>query len=110
EVLLRKAGNFSGVMALGGGALQDEKIIRQLKSIGLLIFLDAPFSVLLQRLKNDGSRPLLSNADYEKTENKIKKLLEQRRPLYSQSHITVQTGDRHPVEITNLILEKLQKS
>ncbi|MEX0769469.1 MAG: shikimate kinase [Balneolaceae bacterium] len=108
EILEQKSEGLNGVMALGGGALRNQEVIRRLKSIGRLIFLDAPLSVLSERLKNDGNRPLLNETDDEKTEKKIRDLLTERRPFYSQSHITIQTGRRQPAEIVNIILEKIQ--
>lgn len=98
----------NGVMALGGGALQDQAVINHLKRIGWLIFLDAPLSVLLNRLKSDQSRPLLNRHGTEETEKKINRLLSERRHYYLQSHITVKIREQAPAEIVNVILEKIQ--
>lgn len=98
----------SGVVALGGGALQNQQIIEHLKINGLLIFLKAPRSVLLERLKKDSGRPLLQHTDDTTIRIKIDKLLEERIPLYNRSHITIHTERMNPEEISESIIRKMK--
>jgi shikimate kinase len=69
---------------------------------GLIIWLDAPIQIILQRLAADNTRPLLQDADME---SKLRSLLEQRQPMYSQAdlHITISATET-PEEIATRIL------
>jgi shikimate kinase len=70
---------------------------------GLIVWLDVPVELLYSRLVEDTTRPLLQDADLK---GKLRSLLEQRTPLYSQAdlHITIQEGEA-PEEIANRIIE-----
>jgi shikimate kinase len=69
---------------------------------GLIIWLDAPIGIILQRLAEDNTRPLLQDADIE---SKLTSLWEQRQPMYSQAdlHITMSATET-PEEIVTRIL------
>lgn len=107
EILLQKAKMEKGVVALGGGSLQDQKITTHLKEKGWLIFLDAPLSVLSNRLKNATNRPLLQTNNKEANEEKIRKLLNFRRPLYTQSHFKIDVSEKTAQDIADLIIENI---
>lgn len=98
----------AGVVALGGGALQNMEITKELKRSGWLIFLDAPISVLLSRLQHDKSRPLLNQSGQESPAEKLQRLYRERRPRYTQAHITIQIGTESPGEIAEAILARLK--
>nr|WP_175586777.1 shikimate kinase [Nostoc sp. UIC 10630] len=70
---------------------------------GLIVWLDVPVELIYRRLAEDTTRPLLQDTDLK---GKLRSLLEQRTPLYSQAdlHITVQEGDT-PEDIANRIIE-----
>ena len=51
KILIRESQNFKGVMALGGGSLQNQHIIDHLKIYGWLVFLDVPQSVISGELQ-----------------------------------------------------------
>ncbi|MEH2348229.1 MAG: shikimate kinase [Nostoc sp.] len=70
---------------------------------GLIVWLDVPVELLYSRLAEDTTRPLLQDTDLK---GKLRSLLEQRTPLYSQAdlHITVQEGET-PEDIANRIIE-----
>ncbi|MEH1794869.1 shikimate kinase [Nostoc sp.] len=70
---------------------------------GLIVWLDVPVELIYSRLAEDTTRPLLQDADLK---SKLRSLLEQRTPLYSQAdlHITVQEGET-PEDIANRIIE-----
>ncbi|MBD0385382.1 MAG: shikimate kinase [Nostoc sp. C3-bin3] len=72
---------------------------------GLIVWLDAPVELIYSRLAEDTTRPLLQDAD---PKGKLRSLLEQRTPLYSQAdlHITVQEGET-PEDIAKRILEAI---
>jgi len=96
--------NSQKVIALGGGALQNQEVVTHIKKNGLLIFLDVPLSVLSKRLANASGRPLLQNADEKETEMKIAKLLSERTKYYSQAHIKIETEKYSPGLIADKII------
>lgn len=72
---------------------------------GLIVWLDASVELIYSRLAEDTTRPLLQDADLK---GKLRSLLEQRTPLYSQAdlHITVGEGET-PEEIAKRVLEAI---
>lgn len=112
KILIRESQYFKGVMALGGGSLQNQHIIDHLKIYGWLIFLDVPQSVISERITGDTNRPMLNANDNEsadhKADSKIQRLMAERRPLYEQAEVTIQTGDKPADEIADELIKKLK--
>lgn len=110
KLLIRESQRFDGVMALGGGSLQNQRMVDHLKVYGWLIFLNVPKSVILDRLSSSQNRPKLkgNNAGSEQLNQTISALLKQRLPLYSQAEITIDTGSATPPEIAETILNRLK--
>ncbi len=80
------------VLATGGGAILSKKSRKILASSGVVFYLKASVESILNRSKNETSRPLLNTANKHET---IKNLLEQRTPLYeSVAHHTINTDRR----------------
>ncbi len=70
------------VIALGGGAVLDEANVAELLLTGIVIYLEVPAQVLIDRLAaDDGTRPLLTG-DLEHT---VRTTLAAREPLYRQA-------------------------
>lgn len=111
SLLIRESQYFKGVMALGGGSLQNQHIVDHLKIYGWLIFLDVPHSVISKRVAGDANRPMLKTGSTKQEETngrlKIETLLKQRLPLYRQAEITVSADDRPADEIVHEIIKKL---
>ncbi len=110
KLLIRESQKISGVMALGGGSLQNQRIVDHLKIYGWMIFLNVPESVLLDRLSGDKNRPKLKQGkeNREELRKTISTLFEQRLQLYSQAQITVDTNSDSPGEIAETILKKIK--
>ncbi len=110
KLLIRESQKISGVMALGGGSLQSQRVVDHLKIYGWMIFLNVPKSVLLDRLSGDKNRPKLKNRKQNSEELKktLDTLFEQRLPLYSQAQITVDTNSDSPGEVAENILKKIK--
>ncbi|MEH2144888.1 shikimate kinase [Nostoc sp.] len=72
---------------------------------GLIVWLDAPVELIYSRLAEDSTRPLLQDID---PKGKLRSLLEQRTPLYSQAdlHITEQEGDT-PEDVATRVIEAI---
>lgn len=108
SLLIRVSQKFNGIMALGGGSLQNQHIVDHLKLYGWLIFLDVPQSVILSRISGDSNRPMLKGKKPDDQENsKVARLLEKRLPLYQQAEITILTEYRPVDEIVHEIIKKL---
>jgi len=63
--------------------------------MGMIIWLDAPVDVLMERLKNDNTRPLLQETNLEE---KLTALLEERKKLYQQADITIAIAKNQTTE------------
>lgn len=82
------------VLATGGGAILSSKTRELIINNGQVFYLKASIETILNRAKNENSRPLLKTANKRKT---ITELVKQRTPLYeSVAHHTINT-DRHTV-------------
>ncbi|MCH8845410.1 MAG: shikimate kinase AroK [Proteobacteria bacterium] len=69
------------VLATGGGAVLSEGNRAILIDRGFVVYLKSDIDQLLKRTSRDNKRPLLQNADHEAV---IKKLLNERGPLYEE--------------------------
>lgn len=108
SLLIKESQNFSGVMALGGGALQNQHIVDHLKIYGWLVFLDVPQSVISSRISGDSNRPMLDSEDANNAvKSKVESLLEERLPLYQQAEITIDAGNRKAENVAKEIIKKL---
>lgn len=104
NLLIQESKHMSGVIALGGGSLQNQQVVDHLKIYGLLVFLKVPQSVLLKRLKSGRNRPMLSKTNIEQ---KIDQLLKERNPFYEQADITITIGTESHNQVVNNLLKKL---
>lgn len=82
------------VVACGGGTFVDPDNIRLMRSSGIVICLTSSPEMILKRTQNFTHRPLLNVEDPLK---RIKELLDQRMPFYSQAHHMIDC-DRLSVE------------
>jgi len=94
DALLDVVRNFKGVVALGGGTLQNQHIVDHIKVNGLLIFIETPFSVIFQRIMNEPHRPLLldeegSLKDKEVLKKQLNSLYRKRLPFYEQAELKI---------------------
>lgn len=92
EVLAELLQSEKPVIALGGGALQDEAQAREIRQNSILCFIDAPFDSILERVQRNTRRPLLLDENGKlKPEHEIITILQtldqKRRPLYETAHI-----------------------
>ena len=104
-VLDQIAGWHSLVVATGGGVVTRPRNWGHLQQ-GVVIWLDAPAELLLQRLRRDPTpRPLLASED---PAARLQELLGQRRPLYAQADLTlVQQEGEDPARVAQRLLEQL---
>lgn len=107
EILRRALERENIVLSCGGGAIIDIQNRRLLKKKSIVVWLDASAEVIAERLKDDGSRPLLADNSKESIVN----LLEKRLELYREaSEIRVQTDDLDINQVALYIAEKIGAS
>lgn len=108
DLLLNYSQNLDGVLALGGGGLQNQHLLDHIKLQGWLIYLEAPAEVLFQRLQTSEGRPMLGGRAEDDLFSRIDTLLKQRKPLYRQAQITINTEGLNPREVVQKIIQKLK--
>ncbi|MEQ8973586.1 MAG: shikimate kinase [Coleofasciculus sp. C1-SOL-03] len=88
-------------VATGGGIVLKQMNWSYLHQ-GLIVWLDAPVPLLIQRLQDDTTRPLLQTADPAAA---LQNLLDKRRHLYAEAdlHIPINASDT-PEVITSQII------
>jgi shikimate kinase len=70
------------VIATGGGIVTREENISDLRSLGMVIWLNASIDVIMTRVADNDERPLLQTDDPRKS---VEELLEQRLDLYKKA-------------------------
>lgn len=89
------------IIATGGGIVIKQENWSYLHH-GLIVWLDAPVNILLKRLAEDETRPLLQDTN---PEAKLRSLLEQRQSLYSQADLQITINELDtPEQIVTRIL------
>ena len=69
------------IISTGGGLVLKNENNAVLQQNGKIVFLRAGFDTLVQRLKVDGTRPLLQTST-ENIRDRLKRLLNERTPVY----------------------------
>lgn len=93
------------VVATGGGAVLDPTTRERLADGATVVWLDGASDVLLARIGDVASRPLLTGDDPEAA---LARTIEQRRPLYEEvADLRIDVADRSPEEIASRILVQL---
>lgn len=89
------------VISVGGGMPVRKQNRELLRSLGCVIYLSASKQTILERVKNDGSRPMLSGGDLEA---RVEQLMKEREALYRQAaHIDVKTDGRTVRHVLQII-------
>ena len=86
----------NAVIALGGGAFENEQTREFLLKNSTVIYLKTSPGVILERIKNDTSRPLLHGRMNVET---ITELINKREKNYLSAHKTVLTDNKTPQQI-----------
>ena len=90
------------VIATGGGVVLDPDNLRDFSATGVVICLSATPETILERLRDDTTRPLLHTGDKLA---RIRTLLETRRHLYDAIPLQVNTSALPPDAVARRILE-----
>jgi len=104
EVLAQVCAYTKLSVATGGGIVLRRENWSYLHH-GLIVWLDVAVEILISRLAEDTTRPLLQDTDRVL---KMRSLLEQRRALYAQAdlQITVREGET-PEQIATRVMEEI---
>jgi len=95
------------IISTGGGAVLKQKNMDALRKQGIIICLMASPQTILKRTSHNSNRPLLKVEDpFEK----IKELLNFRRPFYEKADILIDTEDKTPLQIAEEIIDKIKDS
>ena len=93
------------VLATGGGAILNAESRAFLRERGVVVYLRASVSSIIQRTSHDKNRPLLQTAD---PKARIEELARQRGPFYEEvAHITIETGRPNVQSVVQNILTQL---
>ena len=91
------------IVSTGGGVIGRPENRTLLRTLGFVVWLDAPPEIILERTSRNRDRPLLHGDD---PMAKITPLLTARRPLYQESsHLRIDTAGLDSAEIATGILE-----
>jgi shikimate kinase len=90
RVILRLLESGPQVLATGGGAFTNPDTRAAIGAKGISIWLKAEFDVLMKRIRRRHDRPLLKTEDPGAT---LRKLMEERDPVYALADLTVQSRD-----------------
>jgi shikimate kinase len=106
KVIARLLENGAQVLATGGGAYMNADTRTTIRNHGIAIWLRADFELLMRRVRRRSNRPLLQNADPEAV---MRKLIEERYPVYAEADLTVDSRDIAHTSIVNTIIRTLAR-
>jgi shikimate kinase len=89
------------VVATGGGTVLDAGNRELMLRDGAVVWLDAPFATILERVPLDGRRPLAADR------LEMERLYNQRLMAYRQAHLRVDAGRGSVEELVDQIMEWL---
>ncbi len=104
RVILRLLGEGRMVLATGGGAFMNAETRAAVLEKAVSIWLKADLEVLLARVRRRSNRPLLQGPDPEGT---MRRLVEERYPVYAAAHIHVASRDVAHEQVMEEILQAL---
>jgi shikimate kinase len=87
------------VIALGGGALMDDKNFELVSNHGVVVWLDAPFDLIEKRVAAESHRPLARDRE------KLRELFDARSPRYALADYRVEAPEEDVVATVRRILE-----
>lgn len=105
-VLKRVLEESSQVISTGGGAVISDENRKAMKSSGVVVNLVATAGAILQRLRDDGERPLLRD---EKSIQRIESMLAEREAYYRDADIRIDTNGKNVEDVAQEILTFLER-
>lgn len=106
EVLARVLAAGDAIVSTGGGAWLRPENRERIGRHGVSVWLDCDLDTLWHRVRHRPTRPLLQTADPRGT---LERLLAERRPVYAQADIRVETRRGDTIEqTTNRVIEAIR--
>lgn len=101
KVIQEVAARDRTVIATGGGALLAAENRELLKKAGILVCLTARTGTLLERLKDDTTRPLLAG---ENVSERVERLMKEREAVYAECPHQIATDGKTISEVADEII------
>lgn len=101
EELIALLAQRGTVVATGGGTVVDPGNRELMLRDGAVVWLDAPFATILERVPLDGRRPLAADR------MEMERLYNQRLMAYRQAHLRVDAGRGSVEELVDQIIDWL---
>lgn len=106
RVIARLVSGEPLVLSTGGGAFVDDQTRALLLDRAAVIWLDAPVETLVERVGRRNNRPLLNGP--EDPADVLSRLIEVRRPAYSQAQIRVDVDPQPGVDAVEQMIDALR--
>jgi shikimate kinase len=104
RVIARILKQGPAVLSTGGGAFMNPTTREEIARRGISIWLKADLETLMRRARRRSNRPLLQTAD---PEGAMRKLMEERTPVYALADITVESRDGTHEAMADVVIERL---
>lgn len=106
ELLMELQSGEKTIVSCGGGVPMREKNVLEMKKSGKVVLLTALPETILERVRDNGDRPLLQN---RKSVEGIRELMEQRREKYeAAADVMVATDGKSAETIAREILQTIR--
>lgn len=105
RVIARLLEDGQKILATGGGAFMNPETREVIKQSGVSVWLRADLALLMKRVRRKSHRPLLKTANPEAV---MRKLIEQRYPVYAEADLEVESRDVPHSHIVDAVLEALE--
>lgn len=106
KVIARLMESGEQVLATGGGAFMNPETRDRIKRDGISIWLKADLELLMKRVLKRNDRPLLRAEDPEAV---MRKLMQDRYPVYAEADITVDSRDVQHLQMVNEVIRALAR-
>jgi len=104
RVIRRLLAGDPTVLAFGGGAFMDPETRAATRAEAVSVWLRCSLPTLVRRVAGRDNRPLLAGGDQEAI---LRRLMDQRHPLYAEADLIVDCGDEAPDHTTAQVLNEL---
>lgn len=103
--VLSELSAYSRLTIATGGGIVERRLNWSYLRHGLIVWLDAPIEVLINRLRDDTTRPLLQDTAPAEV---LQKRLDQRQSMYAQADLHIRiSADDTPEQITSRIITEI---
>lgn len=106
RVIARLLEDGAQVLATGGGAFMNDETRAAISTHGVSIWLRADLPLLMKRVMKRADRPLLKADDPEAV---MRRLMEQRYPVYALADIIIDSRDAQHTQMVNDVIRMLAR-